>query len=230
MARPAKASPFKAKCDLELWDDSNLNNAPTRLPAVCKLYPAECGLERPYKEYIDRFRNAEKKGEREEAELALRKVSWVIINLMRVQSGMAATDKLPSQWDNEELTREGWGNDFTPCSNPLNARNNQNTISPRPGNWYRNTLLNWEIVVARLKFWEPEANPLVSAAMIDKLKNDNRLRNEALDAIKFVMEMPKDFFLKTLKDYTAALAKELTDTNAAAKKALEDLKPAVSAA
>lgn len=230
MARPAKASSFKAKCDLELWDDSNLNNAPTRLPAVCKLRPEEVGLARPYKEYIDRFRNAEDKAEREEAELALRRVSWVVINLMRVTSGMGPTDALPSQWDAEDLTRDGWGNDFTPCSNPLNARNNQNTISPRPGNWYRCTLLNWEIVVARLKFWEPESNLLVSAAMIEKLTNDNRLRKEALAAVAFVMEMPKGFFLKTLKDYTAGLARELTDANAAAKKALEDLRPTIEAA
>ncbi len=224
MARPERSKPVAPKSDLELWEENGLQGSLTHLPGLFKIREADIGLTRTYKELADTFVNAESKEEREEAERIARTTAWKVITLMRLDSGLDFTDAMPNAWDHEELTRANWGNDFTPSTNPQNVRGNQNTNSPRPGNWYRNVCLNWEVVVARLHYWEPETIASMSQEKISKAESDNHRRKKALEAFAKCDELGAAWH-KKFKAYTESVRTEYKNAHETDAKALEDARP-----
>lgn len=220
---PVKA--VKTQSDLELWDENVLQGTITHLPAKFRLRELEM-MPRSYRECVDIYQNGTNESERKDAEIALRRVAWKVLTLMRLDSGLEFTAAMPSAWPTDELERPNWGNGFTPSTNPLNPRNNQNTISPRPGNNYRNMLLNWELIVAKLYFWDPAQNPRVNAEDIKRQEETSIRRRDALKVMAECDNLDAKFF-KELKAYTASLTSEINDENKRKAKALRDLEPVV---
>lgn len=224
MARPERSKPVAPKSDLELWEENGLQGSLTHLPALFKIREADIGLTRPYKELANVFATSESKEEREEAERIARTAAWKIITLMRLDSGLDFTDAMPNAWDHSELTSPHWGNDFTPSTNPMNVRGTQNTTSPRPGNWYRNVCFNWEVVVARLHFWEPESFASISAEKIAKAEAENHRRKQALEAFAKCDALNAAWH-KKFKAYTESVRTEYKNAHETDAKALEDARP-----
>lgn len=224
MARPDRSKPATPKSDLELWEENGLQGSLTHLPALFKLRAADMGLSRSYKELADTFVNAESKDDREDAERIVRTTAWKFLTLMRLDSGLDFTDAMPNTWEHEELIRANWGNDFTPSTNPLNVRGTQNTTSPRPGNFYRNFCLNWEVVIARLHYWEPEAVASMSQEKITKAESDNHRRKQALEAFSKCDALNAAWH-KKFKAYTESVRAEYKAAHETDAKDLEDARP-----
>lgn len=224
MARDRNRTAAKPVSDLEVWEENSLQGTLTHLPASYLLRASDLGLTRSYSELRDAFVNAEDKTTRDEAERIVRAVAWKVLTLMRLDSGLDFTDEMPNNWDIEELKAPNFGNDFTPCTNPANERGNKNTISPRPGNTYRNFCLNWEVVVARLHFWEPESIANLKADVIEKREKENHRRLQALKTLPRCDKLDAAWH-KKFKQYTASLREEYEEAHKEAAKDLDDGRP-----
>lgn len=151
------------KSDLEIWREDDVRQAGLdRLLTAHGLTEAECGVAGGTADWLRRAADGEA-----EAKVALGRVTHILLNIMRAESGLEFTaEPDPNKWNLADLSTTirttgvrrkrvgggtgdkfqevpyirsevGWGNDVLVNRNPPNFDGEQNTNDARPGWWYR---------------------------------------------------------------------------------------------
>lgn len=208
--------------DLHVWQPEDVPAGLRSILGHNRVRLSELGLIKTVAEFEQLAENAKSNEEILELEYQLRRAAWKVINLMRLNSGLAPTKKPIEEWPQDELVQPHWGNDYTPCSNPVNKNGTQNTTSPRPGWFYREVELNWLTVLQRLEDWKPEED--LRPHVKDNVKHleDHPRRKAALEMFEEMegIDRPQ---LKAMRDKSKKLEDEVNGRAAENKKKLEEM-------
>lgn len=156
MARLVAKKDDALASDLAAWSANDIPGRIRNLPGHFRIRLQELGLTKDIAAFERAAEQASSDSEALKAEYTLRAVAWKVINLMRLDSNLPVSTATIDEWPADELVQPHWGNDFEASTNPKNPHNNQNTVSPRPGWFYRMVELNWLEVLKQLRNWEPE--------------------------------------------------------------------------
>jgi hypothetical protein len=111
------------KDDLIGWDKpEDIPNRLRELPRKFGLTARDCGLRRSQGVIMSEFKSRDEK-----AGVTIHKVTKILLNLMRLESGLKPTDKPVSEWPRNELE----GSKHYPTNWGSNARDTVSTAKPR---------------------------------------------------------------------------------------------------